>query len=157
MTEFWTQLSDRERQLIIAGAGVALFFVVVQFVVMPLLDWRKDRLAAAESAESTYDLVVEAASRKPVAQSSTASNPNASKPIRNVLSETATQSGVNLIYVNVRPDGAVDANATNVDPATLFAWFSSMEAGFDVRLLRADISREQSSPGTLRAQMTFTR
>lgn len=150
---FLNRLNDRERLVVLGGGAVVLALVILQFVIGPLLDWRSDRARAAKDAERTYDLVVEAAARGAPAETAG----DASRPVRNVISETAQAVGVELTYVNVRADGQVDASVSGADPQALFAWIATLERDESVRVVSADISREQGAGARVRAQLSFAR
>lgn len=151
---FWRNLSERERLLIMAAAGLLALFVALQLVVRPAADWRADQHRALEQAQGLYTLVNEAGARSPgVAQAAG----DVQTSIRAALAQTASAAGVNLVYVNVRPDGAVDANLADVDPERLFNWLQSVERDYGARVVSADIVRERAQPGAVRAQLTFDR
>ena len=153
MTEFLQRLSDRERLFVFGGAGVVAVLVLFQFILAPVMDWRTARTNAAREAERTYDLVIEAAGRGPARD--VAVDP--SRPVRNIIAETAQTSSLELTYVNVRPDGRVDTTVSNADPAALFGWIAMLEAEHGVDVASADISRERGSTARVRATMSFSR
>lgn len=153
MNSFLQQLSDRERFVVLGGGGVIALLVLFQFILVPIFDWRSGRARAADSAENTYDLVVEAAARgAPVEQ---AGDP--SRPVRNIISETAQGASVELTYVNVGTDGRVDATVSNADPAAFFNWVATLEREHGVTVTTADITRERGATNRVRATMSFAR
>ena len=156
MRSFWAGLSDRERVLIAVAGALAAMLALILLIIRPLNGWRADQASAAARSESVYVLVSEAAaaSGAVVAQGPAR---NASIPIRNAVSQTAAQSGVNLNSYNVRPDGSVEANAAATDPAALFTWLGVLTADYGVSVDYADIAREQVDPALVRAQLTFSR
>jgi len=150
----WRNLSDRERALIWAAVAIFGAFFAYLLIVAPLTDWRAAQYHALERAEGLYELVEEAAAR------SAAAAPAASDtetPVRNAVSQTASSAGVNLIFVNVQPSGAVEATASLVEPANLYAWLQAMQQTYDVRVISADIAREQTETSLVRAQLTLVR
>lgn len=154
MAAFWQNLSDRERALILAAGVIFAAFFIYVAVITPVANWRASQHRALERAEGLYELVELAAAR------SSGAAPTASDtttPVRNAVSQTASSIGVNLIYVNVQPSGAVDATASLVEPAALYAWLQAMEQTYGVRVVSADIAREQAQTELVRAQLTLMR
>ena len=154
MADFWRNLSDRERMLILGGAVIFALFVLIEGVAAPVMGWRADQRRSLERAQNDYELVAEAAGR---AGGQATPSGDLDAPIRNAIAKSASASGVNLIYVNVRPDGAVEANAAQVDPENLMVWLQAVERDYGARVTAADIAREQADPTKVRAQMTFAR
>ena len=137
--QFWKNLSDRERFLIAAAAVLLAIVVVVAGVVSPIVNWRADQQQALNQARGVYELVTQAGARGRVGASAS----QTSAPMRNVMTQSASAAGVSLGYVNVRQDGAVETNASPIDPAILFAWMQSLEREYGARVISADIAREQ--------------
>ncbi len=151
--QFWKNLSDRERLLIAAATVLLAIVVVVAGVVSPIVNWRADQQQALNQAQGVYELVTQAGARGGRGTSASQS----STPMRNVMTQSASAAGVSLVYVNVRQDGAVETNASPVDPAILFAWMQSLEREYGARVVSADIAREQGQAALVRAQLVFAR
>lgn len=152
--EFLRNLSNRERLLILIAAGLVALFIALQGVVRPIAGWRADQDRALNEAEGLYELVNEAGAQSAGAAFAAG---DSETPIRNALAQSASSAGVNLVYVNVRPDGGVDANIASVSPDRLFVWLQLVERNYGARVVTADIAREQSQPSMVRAQLTFAR
>jgi type II secretory pathway component PulM len=151
--EFWRKLSERERMLLLAAAAMVGIFLFFQGLVSPIMNWRAEQERAFERAEGLYELVKEAASRA----SGAAASGDAETPIRNAITQSASRAGVSLVYVSARPSGEVDTTASQADPADLFAWLQGLEQDYGVRVVIADIAREQSQGSLVRAQLTLAR
>ena len=154
MSNFWRNLSDREQVFVLAGGAVLALFIVVQFVIAPLIDWRSNQLSRVSQAESGFDLVVEAASR---AGAASPGNKDLDTPVRNAVSQTASSGGVNLVFVNQRPDGSVEASLEDADPNALFDWLVLLDNRYGVKTVTADIAREQGDETLVQARLTFSR
>lgn len=152
--QFWRNLSDRERLLVIIAGVLFAIFIAFQAVAAPVVNWRAAQRRALDEAHSVYELVTLAGAQ---AAGAAAQDGDVDTPARNALAQSATAAGVNLIYVNVRPDGAVDANAAGVSPEALFAWMQAVERDYGLRVVSADIAREQDQASMVRAQLTFAR
>ncbi|MEM8772948.1 MAG: type II secretion system protein GspM [Pseudomonadota bacterium] len=154
MGDFWQNLSDRERLIVVVGGVLAGLLAGFQLIISPIFDWRADQHRARQEAEGLYRLVAEAAPR---ATRNTETNVNTNTPARNAVSQTASAAGVNLIYVNARDDGAVDANAASVEPAMLYEWLLVLEKEYGILVRTADISRETGDPSKVRVQISLAR
>ena len=152
MEQFWRDLSERERLLIIVGSGFAVLFVVLQLVLSPTLSWREDQRRDMASARGLYELVAEAA---PLGVASTATVSAGDGPVRNVVSQTASSAGVTIIFINARGDQAVDVNIAAVSPDALFQWLSVLRSQHNIVVDTADIARETGNPEMVRAQLTM--
>lgn len=154
MNNFWQNLSDRERMLVMVGGALALVLIVTQLIIAPINGWRADQRQRLEEAESLYRLVAEAAPR---AGAKAASDADLETPLRSAISQSSSAAGVPLVYVNARGDNAVDANAASVDPALLFDWLQLLNRQYGVVVASADISRESGNPRVVRAQLSLER
>lgn len=153
MERFWRDLSDRERLLILIGGGLAVLFVVLQLVLSPVLSWRADQRRDMAAARNLYELVAEAA---PLGIAANASAGTGAGPARNVVSQSATQAGVTIVFINARGDRAVDVNISAASPDALFQWLSVLRSEYNIVVDTADIARETGNPQTVRAQLTMS-
>ncbi|MEO1251888.1 MAG: type II secretion system protein GspM [Pseudomonadota bacterium] len=151
MTEFWRNLSERERLLISVGGALAALFLVLQFVVSPVANWRADSRQALASAKGLYEIVAEAAARSDGAGPSQSDVP----ALRNALTQTAGAADVTLVFVNIRPDGVVDATVATTQPQALFDWMAQLRKDYGARVVSADIAREAGEPSLVRGQLSF--
>lgn len=154
MSSFFQNLSDRERIIVMAGGVIFALVILIQLIMMPILNWRADQADRARDAQGLYRLMAEAA---PMAQSAGDTSVDNSLPIRNAVSQSASAAGVELVFVNARPDGAVDANITSADPTALYQWLQRARDEFGLVIISADIARENGNPSSVRAQLTFNR
>ena len=152
MTAFFQNLSDRERVMVYAGGVIFALVILIQLIVMPIVNWRADQADRARDAQGLYQLVAEAA---PMARSAASGTADTTMPIRNAVSQSASAAGVELVFVNARPDGAVDANITSADPSALYLWLQGARDEFGLIVINADIARENGNPSSVRAQLTF--
>ncbi|MEM8936325.1 MAG: type II secretion system protein GspM [Pseudomonadota bacterium] len=152
MSEFWRNLSERERILVKVAAALGALLAVSQLILAPLSAWRADQKRDLAQAESLYTLVTQAAAASPAgafAQSDASS-------LRAAVLQTAAEAGVQLNYVNVRADGAVETSAVLADPDTLFSWLDALRRDHGARVINADIAREPAQPSRVRAQLTLS-
>jgi len=154
--EFWNDRSPRERILLLIAAGLFAVGMVYYLVASPLGQWRSAMERDKEMATQTYSMIVEAASKGADAN---ARVPGAvsSEPIRNTLIQTARANAITLNFVNRRPNGDVEANVDAVEAAVLYRWLRQLEESSAIKAISADIAREQSNSGLVRAQLVFGR
>ncbi len=154
MAAFWQNLSDRERLLIAVGGALAGLFIVLQFVIAPILDWRDDQRQRLNEAKALYEIVAEAAPRGRAMAAGAGAN---ATPVRNAVTQSANAAGVSIVYVNVRADGVVDANVASAPPGALYDWIQLVRNDYGVTIETADIARETGNPEVVRAQLSFSR
>jgi type II secretory pathway component PulM len=154
MNAFLDRLSERERLFVMAGGVVVALVALLQFAFFPLARWRGDMAERRANAEALYLLVAEAGAARGGAAAATAS-PKAAVPVRNAIADAAKAEKVELSYLNVRPDGAVEANAAGASDA-LYRWLGALGREYGVVVATADIARDQNGSG-LRAQLTLSR
>ena len=152
MRDFWKDLSERERLLIMIGGGLAVVFVVLQLVIAPAFNWRSDARQRMNSAESLYELVAEAAPRG--GASTTVED---GEPVRNVVSQSAAGAGVTIVYINARTDSAADANIASTSPSALYDWLAGLQNQHNIVVDNADIARDSGNPEVVRAQLSLSR
>jgi type II secretory pathway component PulM len=150
MNEFWQKLSERERRLVFIGGGAVAIFILLQFILVPMFGWRTEMEQKRNNAVAFYDLVARAS-----AFGGAAVEGEQSTPVRNLVTESAPAAGIELNFVNQRPDNGVDLNAT-ASPDVLFAWLTGLERDHGVVVAVADIARETGSEN-VRAQLTLVR
>ena len=155
MTEFWNKLSERERALVSVAGVLALILILSIGIVSPLKNWREEAGVDARRAQNLYRLVAEAAAQgggggKNVDEVS-------SGPIRNIITVSAQQNGVQLDFVNARQDGAVETNISDADPATLFNWIRRLSEAERLDVVYADLIREKGNESKIRGRLIFSR
>jgi type II secretory pathway component PulM len=154
MTAFLQRLSRRERLFVIGGGAVVALIALLQFAFFPLMRWRGDMAERRANAETLYLLVSEAGAARGGAAAA-ASSPKAAIPVRNAIADAAKAEKVELSYLNARPDGAVEANASGA-PDAVYRWLGALGRDYGVVVVAADIARDQKDGG-LRAQLTLSR
>jgi type II secretory pathway component PulM len=154
MNAFLERLTPRERIFVIGGAAFVAALIAAQLIIGPLLAWRSNAAERRAGAEDLYRLVAEAGALGGGAASASISA-KAATPVRNAIADSAAAEKISLTYVNARPDGAVEANATASSEA-LYRWLGALDRDYGVMVVAADIARESSGAG-LRAQLTLSR
>lgn len=138
--------------LILVGGVLAGLFVALQLILSPMLSWRADQRREMERARGLYELVAEAA---PLGEVAARADANAG-PARTIVSQTADNAGVSIVFINARGDRAVDVNIASVSPDALFQWLALLRTDYNIVVDTADIARDTGNPQTLRAQITMS-
>ncbi len=153
MNAFWQGLSGREQMLIIIGGVLAGLFIALQLILSPMLSWRADQRSDMARARSLYEIVAEAA---PLGEGAPAGASTNAGPARTIVSQTANDAGVAIVFINARGDNAVDVNIASVTPDALFQWLGQLRADYNIVVDTADIARDTGNPQTLRAQISMS-
>lgn len=151
--DWWRARSTREQSLLLFFGALAAVMLVYGAAFAPALAWRQEAVERAAARETEFRLVANAARLS----SSGTDSAGADTPVRNALTEIAAQSGIELVFVNARDDGAVDAQIGDAAPDKLFGMIEAMERQYGVRVVAADIARVSDGAETVRAQLTFSR
>ena len=155
MNTFWSNLTDRERVVILGGLVAIGVMALFLLVYSPISSWREAAGERALAGERNLNLVREAAALRP--QQDAIADVDSETPMRSAIPASSTEFGVSLNFVNPLPDGRFAANAGNVAPEALFNWLGALERDYGVRVVSADIAREPNEPEALRAQLVFAR
>ena len=153
MKAFWEGLSARERLLFQVAGGLAAALLFSLVILRPFNEWQAAQRKALQRAEGLYEIVVEAAAfsgNKSIEDAGTG-------PIRNAVTATASSLGVELVFVNVRPDGAVEANAAPSQPSRLFQWLDILSRDHGFEITYADLVRDQSDQSLVRGRLILAR
>jgi type II secretory pathway component PulM len=150
---WWRGRSSREQWLLLALATLVFIALVYGAAFKPAFDWRRSQAQLAQTRETEFKLVADAARLA----SDGADAAGAQTPVRNALTDVAGQSGVDLIFVNARDDGSVDAQIGSAAPEKLFSMIERLERQYGVRVVSADIARVSDGASDLRAQVTLAR
>lgn len=151
--DWWRGRSTREQTLLLICAALAAIVVGYVAAFAPALAWRSEAAQRAIARETEFRLVSNAARLS----ASVTSAAGADTPVRNALTEIAAQTGIELVFVNAREDGSVDAQIGSAAPDKLFAMIDTLERQYGVRIVAADIARVSDGAETVRAQLTLSR
>lgn len=146
MTQFWSQLAPREKQLI-AIAGVLLAILILTLLVIrPALAYRTDGRQAYDDAVRTYVSVGRAAQ---VTGQAASADPSA---IRSILTQTAQRSGIVINRINSQSD-LIDMSIADVDATQLFSWLAFLEGQHGI-VVRTGTVRPGGETGLVSARLT---
>ncbi|MEM9495946.1 MAG: type II secretion system protein GspM [Pseudomonadota bacterium] len=149
MTDWWNNLSERER-VIVGGAGaVAALVLLFQFLVVPVNGWRTDAAASAERAQQGYRLATNAASVGASAQKTPAARNDT--PLRQALTQSAAAAGIDLVRLGAEVGGQIEVQPAPLSPDLLYEWIATLQSRYGVAIAFADVSR--SDEGNVNVQV----
>lgn len=141
MSEWWHDLSARERLLLtVAGALVGVLLLSLG-IFQPLVDWRAEAHRDVRSARDAYELTAAAA-----AVSSSTSTPSAGTetPLRQAVLESAGAAGVELIRIGTETEGRLEIQVAPADGSEIFGWLGVLNSHYGVTVAFADITRGEA-------------
>ncbi|MAW81208.1 MAG: hypothetical protein CMI63_13295 [Parvularcula sp.] len=135
---WWTDLSQRERLMIlIAGALAAVLFVSLA-IVRPFADLRSDAARKAAAARDGYELTAAAAA---VAGVSDTTAPQDGAPLRQAVLQSARAAGIEVVRIGAESDGQLEIQAAPVNGDVFFEWLAQVQGNYGARVAFADIAR----------------
>ncbi len=148
MSAWWSDLSRREQLLIMIAGGLAGVLFVSMLVVRPIAQWRSDAGRDVARARDGYELVASAAA---LAGRSTAPAPQHTVPLRQAITVSAAEAGIELIRIGTETDGQIETQPDLASGDQLFRWFAELEAQYGVIIAFADI--QNTGDGAVNAQV----
>jgi general secretion pathway protein M len=149
MTQWWQDLSARERMLVAVAGALAALLLVSLGVVRPLADWRADAERKARSARDAYQLTAAAAAVS--GDGGAQESAGARTPLREAVLASANAAGVELIRIGSEQNGQIEIQAAQAPGDTLFGWFAVLEGRYGVTVAFADMTRAEA--GRVNAQL----
>lgn len=148
MTAWWNDLSQREQYMVMALGALAALFLVLQFGVKPLADWRANTVERAQRARDGYEMVAAAAAIGGQASQAGAQN---QIPLRQALTQSAAAANIGLVRIGAAVNGQIEVQPEEVSGDRLFQWLAALQSQYGVTVVFADISRSDS--GLVKAQV----
>ncbi len=148
MTGWWNDLSSRERMLLAVLGALMAAFLLLQFTWAPLTDWRESETIRAEQARDGFELVATAAAQ---GQGNAAAGPSNQVALRQALTQSAANVGIELIRVGAAVNGQIEIQPADISGDALFQWISMLQTEYGVNVAFADISRNDD--GLVKAQV----
>lgn len=148
MKAWWNDLSSREQLLLTVLGAVAALFVVLQFTVRPLADWRANAARQAEQARDGFEMVAAAAAQ---GAASGVQAPRAQTPLRQALTQSAAAARIDLVRIGAEVNNQIEVQPEDVPGDRLFRWLANLHSQYGVTVAFADISRAEN--GAVKAQV----
>lgn len=158
MKQFWQNLSDRERALVM-GAGIlcAVLFLVL-FVYLPMTEAREDAISRERAASDSFEqLATLAAEAKMLRRQGT--QPTSRSILTNdvsqrvLISRSARQAGITISRIQPTDGGALTLWIDSVPSQRFFAWVKTLDESYG--LAPDNVSLQPEADGTVRAQIQF--
>lgn len=135
---WWTDLSARERLMIMIAAGLAGLLLLSLGIIRPLADFRSDAARKAASARDGYELTAAAAA---VAGGGDTAAPQGGAPLRQAVLESARAAGIEIVRIGSENNGQLEIQAAPVDGDIFFNWLALMQSRYGASVAAADIAR----------------
>lgn len=154
MKALWSERSPRE-QVLLAGAGAVIALVVlIQFVALPLLDYRDAAARSYETAASLLDEVrMDAAEVIALRQRGVAGPaPAAAASVRAVVGRSARARGLGITRTSPGAAGELTVWLDEADSKLLHGWLVALQREHGITVSKAALSANMDAP-TVRAQL----
>ena len=154
MSEWWTDLSQRERLLISIMGGLIAFLFLIFGIIQPVTSYRTAAGQNLSAARTTATIVDQAVA------SGDASGPGVAAvrsggELRSAIAGMAAQSGVRLSNSRLgEDDQTVTVSVANLSTDALYKWLIDLQERETITVRDARISRSRSGQG-IQAQITF--
>ena len=156
MTDFWANLTVRERSLLLGAGVLALVVFLYLGLVRPLVAYRAASERSLAAVEEVYDLVAAAAdeaARLKVAGTNTAGAAS-NEPLRIAVAVTARTVGVAISRIQPADDGTLTIWVEDVGAAALYRWLTLLAS--ERNIAPGKVSVQKAGNGRqLRVQLQF--
>jgi len=152
--------SARERRLIGIAAVLLAAVGLVQFVYLPLADYRERERRAWDSAAERLARVETQAAEIVALRGLERAKPEAvaeaDRSIRSIVGRSAKAAGLALSRLAPEPDGRLGVWFDAAAAPALFRWIEALETRHGITVAKATISAD-SDGSAVRAQLTLAR
>ncbi|PQA86799.1 type II secretion system protein GspM [Hyphococcus luteus] len=145
MSAWWSDLSARERMLVLIASALAGVLLLSLGIVRPLAGMRASAERNASSARDAYELTAAAAA---VAGGTEQGAPLARTPLRDALITTTNAAGIQLVRIGTENNNQIEVQIEPVEGDVFFAWLADLENRYGAALATADIARGQGGEVT---------
>ena len=153
MIAWWLDRSSREQIALGAGAVIVTLFILFQFGLKPLVDYRRGAQADYDGALALLTQIETDAQQIQTLQATNA--PRTTMPARTAVSMVAGEQGLSLTRLQPLENGDLDIWLEDVTSPALFKWLAALSERHGISVVRAAVQRNDN--GTVRAQITLTR
>ncbi len=152
--QWWTDRTGREQSLLVGLGLIAMLFIVYQFAMRPLMEYRAAAAAANHDALAYLKDVEESAADIISAQNLIKVDAGADiQSIRAVVSAAAREAGLSITRLQPVVGGGLDIWLDNTESTVLFDWTITLHERHGIGVTRAFIQRNDDT--TVRAQITL--
>lgn len=153
MKTFWQERSPRERLFLMAGAVLLAGVLLVQFVLVPAIDYRDDARRSYERASAMLADIRAGAGEAMALRQARAERPDGGdSSIRAVAGGTARRIGIAMTRLQPDGDGGLNVWFDDVDSELLYRWILEIRREHGVGIAMATIRKNADRP-TVRAQV----
>ncbi|KCZ94299.1 type II secretion system protein GspM [Hyphomonas johnsonii] len=153
MIAWWEKLSERERLLVAAAAGLLGIILMLQLVLMPLLASRSAARLKADQAARTLDLMTSRGFANTEAGAGPIGQPLDTDARRRAVLDSAARRGLAIARVQVGEDGTVTVQVDDSSPDIIFAWLLDVKR--NAGLEASKVAMNETGAGQVRSSFEF--
>jgi len=154
MTEFWQNLTARERA-VVAVAGVLTVLVVGYFMlVRPLADYEAESQRALARAKAVYQQIDAGAAEVEAARGTTQEKAGETTSLRVAVAQSAREIGVAISRLQPGADGALTVWVESVPSPVFYRWLETLSAAHGIAPVKV-VAQKSSAGVQLRVQLEF--
>ncbi len=156
MKDYWANLSDRERGLLLGCGVLALLVFGWLLIIRPLEHQRASAARDLAAAQELYKLVADAAAEAKQLRAAGDSNKtvDSGEPLRVAVALAARSAGVSISRIQPSDDGLLTIWADDVGSAAFYRWVTTLAQERQITPVKVSLQKSGTS-GRLRAQLQF--
>lgn len=152
MMEWWNAREPREQLLVSIAAGLAIFALILQLLILPVL--RSKAVNATTSAEAAQTLDIVSAEMSARRSGISADGAGVSgDDLRAGLVSLANRRGLSVSRVQGNEGNGVTLAMDAANPELFFAWLADIEATYNVTPSRLTLA--DNGAGAVRSSVSF--
>lgn len=156
MTDFWNNLTGRERLMLLIGGCVALVVLGYFAFLRPLVGYVSASEREVAAARATYERISAGAAEVTAARERGAANNQrtANVPLRVAVSRAARGAGVAISRIQPAEDGGLTVWVESVSSPLMYRWINQLANSHGIAPAKV-IAQKSATEGRLRVQLQF--
>jgi len=154
MTEFWQNLTARERTMVTIAGALAILVFGYFALVRPLVAYERTSESALKRAQAVYQQIAQGAAEVEAARGTKPGRPGAKESLRVAVAQTARDSGVAISRLQPGADGALTVWVESVPSAVFFRWLQELGSAHGIAPVKV-LAQKTSAEGRVRVQLEF--
>ncbi len=157
MQEYWTNLTSREKTLILVAGGLSIIVLLYLAVFKPLVSYQTASEQNLNAAERLHGQIVSGAAALAVLKGdgeTLTNNSRGQQPLRVSVATAARATGVAISRLQPAENGALTVWVESVAAGELYRWMTHMAAENGITPTKV-LAQKSASAGRLRVQLQF--
>ena len=154
MTEFWQNLTARERAMVSIAGGLAVLVLGYFMLVRPLAAYEAESQRALARAQAVYQQIDAGAAEVEAARGSTQAKGAETTSVRVAVAQSARETGVAISRLQPGADGALTVWVESVSSPVFYRWLEALSAAHGIAPVKV-VAQKSSAGGQLRVQLEF--